>query len=258
MSLAPPGYKERRIAGAHVIVRSDALGFVEEALAASGTLYDYAAARPEADTLAGRQTIYVIRGPDTQRWILRHLSHGGRLAPITRDRFLRIGLPRPFNELRVAWQLREIGIPTPEVVAAAVYDERFVYRGDVAREEISPARDLASSLFGDPALNPVDRKAVLAAAGRLLGRLHGAGVIHPDLNLRNILIERSHEAARAFILDVEKCRIAAQVPRWRRRAMLIRLKRSARKFEENSGREVSDQEWKIFHSAYAEPLGGDK
>ncbi len=258
MSFAPPGYSAARIGQARVIARSDVLSFVRDAITSGETLYEYAASQPHAEAISGRQTVYAIPGPNTHRWILRHLSHGGWLASLTRDRFLRVGLPRPFNELRVAWQLREIGIPTPEVVAAAIYTDGIVYRGDIARQEVSPARDLANCLFSKPDLTGAERTATLAAAGRLVRRLHRAGVIHPDLNLRNILIESVSGSALAYILDVEKCRTVAQVPRWRRREMLQRLKRSARKFERREGRQITDEEWRRFHSAYADPDDGDE
>lgn len=258
MSLAPPGYAAERIGQARLIARSDVLAFVREAIAAGDTLYEYAASQPEAEAISGRQTAYAIPGPNAHRWVLRHLSHGGWLAPLTRDRFLRVGPPRPFNELRVAWQLREIGIPTPEVVAAVVYTDGIVYRGDVARQEVSPARDLASCLFAEPALIGAERLATLAAAGRLVRRLHSAGVIHPDLNLRNILIEGAGESPLAYILDVEKCRTVARVPRWRKREMLGRLRRSARKFERRDGGRVTQEEWRRFHSAYADADDGDE
>lgn len=253
MKDVPDGYREIRIDRARAVVREHAVNFVREAVEAAGTLYEYAAMRPDAETLQGRRILYVISGPGADRWVIRHLSHGGALAPLTRDRFLRWGgRIRPFNELRIACRLRSLGIPTPEILAAVAYPAGLIYRGEIARDEVPEARDLASCLFEDPPLDPEDRVAALAGAGRLIRWLHTEGVIHPDLNLRNILIEWTARPPRPYILDLEKCRIVTQVPAWRRRQMLRRIRRSARKFERFSGEPIREQEWRCFEMAYRE------
>ena len=252
MHALPPRYVQAEIDGALAIVRDDVVGFVRQAVMAHGTLYDFGARHPEAQTLQGRGPLYVVPGAGRDRWVIRHLRHGGLLAPLTRDRFLRSRRPRPFNELRVAAHLRSLAIPTPEVTAAIVYPSAALYRGDVARLEVPGARDLAECLFGDPPLDAAERIVALGAAGRLLRWLHTRGVIHPDLNLRNVLIEWAGRPPRPYILDLEKCRIVARVPTRRRRQMLARIRRSARRFEARTGRHITDEEWHAFHTAYAE------
>ncbi|HSG81811.1 MAG TPA: lipopolysaccharide kinase InaA family protein [Gemmatimonadota bacterium] len=250
MDMVPEGYSHERIGQADVLARNDVLGDVRAALLDAGTLYDYAARHPEAEAVRGRQTLYVIPGPGSQRWIVRQLSHGGLLAPITGRRFLRRGTPRPFNELQLSLTLRQAGIHTPAVVAAAVYHRGLFYGGDVAREAIGDAHDLADCLFGEIELDASQRGTVLVAAGRLIGSLHRAGVLHPDLNLRNILIQNPQEAAAAYILDIEKCRIVPQLSGAQREGMLARMARSAHKFEIGTGRHISADEWMVFRAAY--------
>lgn len=247
-----PGYRRAAVGRADIIATPIALAFVREAIAAAGSLYDHAASRPGADTIRGRGTIYLVPGPDDNRWLIRRLTHGGVLAPISGDRFLRIGRPRPFNELRLSWQLRELGLPTPRVHAAVVYPHGLFYRGEVARQHVAPARDLAALLFADPNRPRPERQAALAAAGRLLGKLHRVGLVHPDLNLRNVLIETTDGAPRAYILDLEKCRRVERLTVGQRRRMLARLRRSARRFEQRGGGAVSEREWEAFENAYAE------
>jgi 3-deoxy-D-manno-octulosonic acid kinase len=250
-----PGYRRERIGSAHVIARDEALLFVREAIATAGTLYAYAGACPEAEVIAGRGTVYLIPGPGPSRWVVRRLTHGGLLAPLTRDRFLRGGTPRPFNELYLGLKLQDRGIATPGISAAVVYPSGPIYRGEVARDEITDALDLAACLFGET-FNARQRLQALAASGRLLSSLHRAGVVHPDLNLRNVLIKWSDEAARAYILDLEKCRIVPQVSRRRRKGMLQRFRRSARKFAKRTGKQISSVEWERFDAAYVEALRG--
>jgi 3-deoxy-D-manno-octulosonic acid kinase len=250
--LAAHGYVAERLAGARLVARANVVAFVMEALRTRRTLYDYAAGHREAETFRGRAPVYVVPGPESGRWVVRHLTHGGLLAPLSGDRFLRLGTPRPFNELRLSLALEELGIPTPGVAAAVVYPSFLRYRGEVARDEIPNATDLAACLFGEPVWDRERRLDALAAAGGLIRALHRAGVVHPDLNLRNVLVRWAAGRTTSYILDVEKCRIMNRVSERRRRAMLRRFRRSARKFEERSGRALSDAEWEAFWTAYAE------
>jgi len=249
VQLAIPGHSDVSTGGARVIAQDAALPFVLEAIASAGTLYDYAARHRDAETIQGRGTVYVVPGPGSHRWVVRHLAHGGLLAPVTGDRFLRLGIPRPFNELRVALELKERDIPTPAVVAAAVYPSGLWYSGEVAREEIPDAMDLAACLFGESGLSESQRHDTLAQAGRLLGSLYRAGVIHPDLNLKNILVSWSEGAPKAHILDLEKCRIVPHASKLRLRQMFSRLRRSARRFAERTGRAISEDEWAWFYQS---------
>ncbi len=251
----PAGYISDRVHGAHVIVQETALPFVRDAIAGAGGLYDYAAAHPEAEAIQGRGRLYVIPGPGSDRWVIRHLTHGGMLAPLTGDRFVMRGTPRPFNELLLANKLNDIGIRTPEVVAAAVYPSGLIYRGEVARAEVTGALDLAECLFADSGLEEPRRHEVLAAAGQLMASLHLAGVAHPDLNLRNILIELGEGAPRAVIIDLEKCTVVPELSRRQRRRMIRRFGRSARRFEESTGRRLNLKEWETFRAAYGARFG---
>jgi 3-deoxy-D-manno-octulosonic acid kinase len=246
----PPGYVSLRIGGARIVVREADATFVRDALAEAGSLYSYAARHPDAQQMRGRQTLYVIPGPRAARWVVRRLSHGGLLAPVTGDRFLRACGLRPLRELRLAHELAALGIPTPPVAAAVVYPRGPLYRGEIAREEITGALDLGACLYGKARLAEPGRRAALAAAGRLVRSLHEAGLLHPDLNLRNILVQSPGAAPRAYILDIEKCRRVARLRAPSRKRMLHRLRRSARRFEERTGQRLSPEEWEEFRQAY--------
>lgn len=250
-----PGYARASDGRADIIATTDVLAFVREAIASAGSLYEHAASRPGVETIRGRGTLYLMPGPHSTPWLVRRLTHGGLLAPVTGDRFLRAGTPRPFNELRLSWELREKGLPTPRVYAAVLYRSGIFYRGEIAREHVAPAVDLAALLFTDTQRQPGQRQAALAAAGRLIGRLHEVGLVHPDLNLRNVLIETADTGLRAYILDLEKCRRVGRVTTGQRRSMLGRLRRSARRLEQLGGAAISEPEWEAFEDAYAEGTG---
>ncbi len=97
------------------------------------------------------------------------------------------------------------------------------------------------------------RRRALAAAGRLVGALHRAGLQHPDLNLKNLLVQTDRQARhRAYIIDLEKCRLLDHLPQRKRARMLTRLRRSIRRFEQQTGQRLQDPEWEAFMSAYGE------
>ncbi len=239
MTTVPEGYRSAQVGDARVVAREDAVAFVQDAIESAGTLYNFARRHPDAETIQGRQKLYIIPGPGSPRWVVRQLSHGGLLAPITGKRFFRSGKPRPLNELQLSVKLQQLGILTPNVVAAVVYSSRFSYHGEMAREEVGNARDLADCLFAEPDLDPLQRASALAAAGRLIGALHRTGVLHPDLNLKNILIADPAGEPQAYILDIEKCRIVSNLSGGQREAMVARISRSAHKFEIGTGRHIS-------------------
>ena len=62
--------------------------------------------------------------------------------------------------------------------------------------------------------------------------MHAAGVAHPDVNLRNLLIVERETAPEVWMLDFDRARVhAGPVPATRRTADLRRLARSARKLK---------------------------
>lgn len=246
---ATGGYGHGSVGPTWFIARDDLLDRVRKILRGSGSLYDWARTNPRAEAISGRTTLYLVPGPEDGRWVVRKLTHGGLLAPLTGDRFLRAGVPRPFNELRVSERLRDRGIPTPAVMAAVVHPLGPFYRGEVAREEVTDAADLAACMF-DAERTDEERRAAMRSAGRLVGRIHRAGLIHPDLNLRNILVKWTSPEPTAYILDLEKCRFGT-FRRLGRRRMLWRLQRSARRFEARSHRSITPEEWRSFWEMYA-------
>lgn len=247
---APAGYLWRQPGNnVRLLVAADAADALEQAVAAAGSLYGLAR-QHQRRILEGRSRLYVMDAPGQGRWVVRHLTHGGALATLTGDCFPRLGFPRPFNELWLAEHLRGQGIATPRVVAATTHVHGLCYRGDIAREWLEQARDLASCLLGEPALDADVRAACLRAAGMLVRRVHDAGLFHPDLNLRNILIDWQDGAPEAMILDLEKCRLQPRLRQAQRQAMLARLARSLGKLSRNSAHRVTDREWAILTQAY--------
>ena len=175
--------------------------------------------------------------------VVRHNRHGGLLAGLTGDRFL--PPTRAPYELDVARRLADAGVPTPEVVAIAVYAAGAFRRSDTVTREVAPARDLAAALVAD---DDDERATALSATARLVAALSAAGARHHDLNVKNVLLEERDEGMRALVLDVDRVTFetpaAVAVER-----NLARLLRSARKWRDRYGARVSEGELAALSAA---------
>lgn len=194
----PRGYVLLHVGGARAIVRGDAADAVHRVLAAN-TLHAFGAAHPERRELRGRASAYAVPLHDGLRIVVRHNVHGGMLARLTGDRFL--SPTRAPLELQSALRLAEAGVPTPPVVAIVRYPAGGpLERADVATEEVAPAADLAHVMLQEPALHT----AAAAATGTLLRLLRHAGARHADLNIKNVLLQRTGTGLQAYLLDVDR------------------------------------------------------
>jgi 3-deoxy-D-manno-octulosonic acid kinase len=230
--------------GVETVARSTLAGTVAEALSA-GTLYDYAAHHPEAKPLRGRGVAYAAPLPDgATHVVVRRARHGGMLAPITGEIFL--APTRAPRELEVSLRLSREGIPTPEIVAYSTYQVApLLRRADVATREVIGARDLAATLEREREPGAV-REAVRVVA-KLLARMAVAGVRHPDLNVRNVLLTRDENGQReAWLLDVDRVWFDAPRHPRVREANLSRFARSARKLREREGLPIGDGEMALL------------
>jgi 3-deoxy-D-manno-octulosonic acid kinase len=162
------------------------------------------------------------------------------VASLLRDRYFRVGEPRPLRELRVSVEARRRGVRTPEVMAVSLHAGRWFLRADIATTYVPDSEDLAQLGFsqnsaGQAVRSEDQRRAAFSAAGRLPEELAAAGIAHPDLNLKNILIRFGGGAPEAWVLDLDRARVG----RASAAAMRSRLERSCAKWERNSGRALA-------------------
>ena len=196
---APPGYESFVVGRAQVVARAELADDARAALAGA-TLHEWASRQPGARAMQGRATAWATRFPGGAEIVVRHSRHGGLLAPITRDLF--VAPTRAPHELSAALRLAAAGVPTPEVVAYAVYPAT----GRLARADIV-TRLLDGTALPEvwPATLTLDQTWVLVEAiAKLLELLRQAGAHHPDLNVRNVLILDAASAPTAAVLDVDR------------------------------------------------------
>ncbi|MCC6772785.1 MAG: hypothetical protein IT360_16470 [Gemmatimonadaceae bacterium] len=199
----PQGFERLEGDGSDSVVHQRRAEGVREALAA-GTLYAWARSHPRARQMQGRLPVYAAPLPlDGPTVVVRHVHHGGMLAPVLRDLFL--PPTRAPVELATSLLLSRAGVPTPPVVAYAIYRAGpLLRRADVMTVEL-PGADLGASLQAPPGRD--DHQPLVAPVAALLGALTQAGAWHPDLNVKNILLvpDEAGELHPA-VLDVDRVR----------------------------------------------------
>ncbi|MBQ7207700.1 MAG: phosphotransferase [Lentisphaeria bacterium] len=136
--------------------------------------------------------------------------------------------PRPMIALRAAKRLAELGIPTPQVLAALRRSRHGLPQYDYLVTEALPA----SAVFADKL--PLT-EALAEKLTALLARLHGAGIEHGDASLRNFYRD---ETGTFGVIDLDACRVGpAPLPRRRRIRELARLASSFAKLAAERGME---------------------
>lgn len=207
------------------------------------TLYDAARTLPVLAELRGRGVALLVDLAG-QRAVVRHYQRGGAVARALGDRYVRFAPNRVLQELQVSEFARSRSVPTPRVLCAAWYTEGVFHRFDIATEYVAGARDLSAVLFGDAAPS----EPVLTRVAQLIRTMLDAGLVHRDLNVKNILVGPD----RAYVLDLDRCAITERVDGTVARAMRERFFRSVNKWEAATGRRVHD----VARNQLSEAFGG--
>ena len=161
------------------------------------------------------------------------------------DRFVRVGRPRSLRELEASVRVRALGIATPRVVAAAVYPDGPFYRTDIVTEYVDDARELADLLLGtaDSVVPAADvRVQALQCTSQLVAHMAERGVVHPDLNARNILLRQTSQGMEAILLDLDRCAISGRPEANTGSRLRRRLARSIFKLQHSRPGELSEEE----------------
>lgn len=131
--------------------------------------------------------------------VLRRYLRGGLIARVSRDRYLFTGYQRSrsFREFRILARLYEMGLPVPQPLLAGCQR-----RGPTCRAAIL-TRLLANTISLPQAadiLEPFHWRRL----GKTLDRFFRAGVVHPDLNAHNLLIDGE---GHWYVIDFDRARI---------------------------------------------------
>ena len=160
-------------------------------------------------------------------WRLKRFRRGGLTAPLWRDRYPRAS--RLVRALAASGEAARRGVPTPAAVALLVERDRGpLVRGYLATEEIEGAEDLARrAVRGAATVRDVEE------AMRAVRRMHDRGVVHPDLNLGNLMMLA---AGPVHVVDLDRVTFTGgPVSERRRRQALRRIARSCAKLTGSPG-----------------------
>lgn len=123
---------------------------------------------------------------------------------LTRDIYL--GSSRAQREIIRSQWLQDRKIPTPAILAVLFYPAGPCLRIDVVTAAVPNSMDFVSFLSSEP--TAADRKGALCAIRSLISQLHRHGIVHPDLNARNLLLSRRPRSPwQAWVLDVDALRL---------------------------------------------------
>ena len=170
--------------------------------------------------------------PDTRGGRVRLLRFSypggaGLIRPYRRGGFIRHFLSRwyfadnrPKRELALLVRARAAGLPVPEPLGAGWRWRGPWLSGALATQEL-PGEDLLSVLRNDTQLP----RNLLVRVGRLFCQMHDAGLLHGDLQIKNVLIA----GGMPYLLDLDRARWLKRVSARQRARNLARFRRSLRK-----------------------------
>ncbi len=180
--------------------------------------------------MRGRGSAIVVQSP-VGLAVLRRFRRGGWVAPLLHDRYWRWSAERSrgFQEFRLLGRLRAMGLPVPRPLAASFEPAGPFYRAGLLTRFVPETRPLAD--IADE-LTAVEWRALAS----VLQRFFHAGLVHPDLNARNLLLDNQGQW---FMLDFDRAYLRGRPSAGRQ--MIQRLARSLRKHAGPAGLAGFDQ-----------------
>ncbi len=167
-------------------------------------------------------------------FVVRDYCHGGLFGKILRDIFL--NSLRPLRELSICEAAGKSGIKTSEVIA--IVKNRVlgpIYKCRLVSKEITGAIDLMELLLNAEKNKLVARKRqIINKTAKAVKEMHGAGIYHADLHLKNILIQSAVGKVDVYIIDLDKSRQYEKISLHQRMRNIMRLDRSVEKMIRNN------------------------
>lgn len=170
----------------------------------------------------GRGPTMIVSDGQTE-FVLRHYWRGGLVSRVVRDVYVWLGEDntRAFNEWRLLYRLRELGLPVPRPVAARYKRAGMFYSADLLTARVPGIEPLSQRLAAGKA-----SPAFWESLGASLQRFHRHGVCHADLNAYNVQIGAKDEL---WLLDFDRGSIRS--PGTWQAKNLARLHRSLQKIK---------------------------
>lgn len=131
--------------------------------------------------------------------VLRRYLRGGMVARVSKERYFFTGYARSrsFREFRILARLRQLDLPVPVPLMAGCQRLGLTYRAAILTRLIENTISL-------PQAADILEEFHWRRLGRTLQRFFAAGVIHPDLNAHNLLIDGD---GHWHVIDFDRARI---------------------------------------------------
>lgn len=131
--------------------------------------------------------------------VLRRYLRGGMIARVSRERYVFTGYDRSrgFREWRLLARLHAMGLPVPQPLMAGCERRGATYRAALLTR-------LLENTIGLPQAADILEPEHWQRLGRTLQRFFRAGVVHPDLNANNLLIDGD---CRWYVIDFDRARL---------------------------------------------------
>jgi len=166
----------------------------------------------EKSSLSGRKPLYKFSyNGDT--FVLRKFYHGGIFRNIFKDKFFGKNV-RAFEEYKILLFLNEKKLPVPFPLFASK-SNGFIYSQCLTTKLVESSQDLV-------ALNKLPHS-LLNKIFLQVENFFNAGLIHPDLNIKNVLVQND----KVYLIDFDKAKIVnSPLPVKKRVKILKRFFRS--------------------------------
>lgn len=190
----------------------------------------------------GRGSAFFLETPFGHA-VLREYLRGGLPGKFIRDRYLFTTWERsrPVWEFNILVELQKAGLPAPEPIAALTQKHGLLYTGSLLTRRIENALPLA-----DIMVKRCEDRELWKLTGHCIRRFHDHGVIHADLNARNILVDASDDV---YLIDFDRARIGSGQSAARERN-LKRLLRSLKKLWPEAAANRLEPCWDWINEAY--------
>jgi len=162
----------------------------------------------------GRAALAELSG---RKVYLKKYFRGGILGRVLGDRYF--SERRFLRELGACERVRREGVSVPVPLALVVKKEGLFTRAWLFTEPVEGTVSLGEALR---AKSGAERRRLIRSAGEAVGRMHAAGILHPDLTLENV---RADADGAIVLFDFDRASFSTCPVR--RRLNLFRLHRSA-------------------------------
>jgi len=223
----PPGYIRHDGDGSILVVKSDLEATLKPLME---TGFPRLSGLPGAHTTAGGRAgpVHLAVAGQSQRIFVRPYAHGG-LAGAALGRSFH-NPDRALQELQACARATSLGLPVPEMLGLTAHRvSPLRWQMEFWSWWIPDSMTFSLCLRG-PSMAPESRRNLLGTVGSAMRTCHEKGLIHRDLNARNIIVMQGASGWSALVVDLDRASFAGgPLPLRSRLRQLRRLYRSLAK-----------------------------